>query len=121
METLFGDTIEHPTDKPLGPARHRVLIAVKAAPNPSATHGETVCVAGVRLGDLGPAGWIRLYPINFRYLSSPTEKFKKYDIVRVDCQPAGKPAWSRGDRTCPPCTSRPTCHRGGDGGRSSMR
>ena len=39
METLFGDTVEHPTQKPTGPARQRVLITVKAAPNPSVAHG----------------------------------------------------------------------------------
>lgn len=89
MESLFGDTVEHPTEKPSGPARHRVLITVKAAPNPSATHGETVCVAGVLLGDYGVTGWIRLYPINFRHLPS-AELFKKYDIVTVDCRPAGE-------------------------------
>lgn len=90
LETLFGDTVDHPTEKPTGPARQRVLITVKAAPNPSVTYGETVCVAGVRLGDYGPTGWIRLYPINFRHLPSATEQFKKYDIVTVDCQPAGE-------------------------------
>lgn len=90
METLFGDTFNHPTTKPAGAARHRVLITVKAAPNPSATHGETVCVAGVLLGDLGVTGWIRLYPINFRHLPSATAKFKKYDVVTVECQPAGE-------------------------------
>jgi hypothetical protein len=89
-ETLFGATVEHPTEKPHKSARQRVLITVKAAPNPSASHGETVCVAGVRLGDLGPKGWIRLYPINFRYLPSATAQFKKYDIVTVDCQPANE-------------------------------
>lgn len=88
METLFGDTVQHPTRKPTGPARQRVLITVKAAPNPSVTHGETVCVAGVALGQLGPTGWIRLYPINFRHLPKATEQFKKYDIVTVDCRPA---------------------------------
>lgn len=90
METLFGETVEHPTEKPAKPARQRVLITVKAAPNPSVTYGETVCVAGVRLGDLGPTGWIRLYPINFRHLPKATEQFKKYDIVTVECQPAGE-------------------------------
>lgn len=90
METLFGDTVEHPTEKPTGPALQRVLITVKAAPNPSVAYGETVCVAGVRLGDFGPTGWIRLYPINFRHLPAATEAFKKYDVVTVDCQPAGE-------------------------------
>ena len=74
MDSLFGQTVEYPSEKPSGPARLRVLVTVKAAPNPSATHGETVCVAGVRLGDVGPTGWIRLYPINFRHLSKDTER-----------------------------------------------
>src|SRR5260221_9453345 len=51
------------------PARMRVLITVKAAPNPSATYGETVCVARLRL-DLDAAGWVRHYPINFREFDS---------------------------------------------------
>lgn len=89
-ESLFDDTIDYPTVKPVGPARHRILINVKAAPNPSVSHDETVCVAGVLLGDLGPRGWIRLYPINFRHLPAATEAFAKYDIVTVDCHPAGE-------------------------------
>lgn len=88
MDSLFGDMVQHPAEKPVGPARQRVLITVKAAPNPSATHGETVCVAGVLLGELGPTGWIRLYPINFRHLPTTTDGFKKYDVVTVDCRPA---------------------------------
>lgn len=90
METLFGDTVQHLSEKPTQPARQRVLITVKAAPTPSATYGETVCVAGVRLGDLGPTGWVRLYPINFRHLPTATEQFKKYDIVTVNCRPASE-------------------------------
>ena len=42
MDSLFGQTVEYPSEKPSGPARLRVLVTVKAAPNPSATHGETV-------------------------------------------------------------------------------
>ena len=39
MVTLFGDDFGHPVEKPIAPARHRVLITVKAAPNPvSYTH-----------------------------------------------------------------------------------
>ena len=91
MDPLVGQTVEYPSEKPSGPARLRVLVTVKAAPNPSATHGETVCVAGVRLGDVGPTGWIRLYPINFRHLPKDTETFAKYDIVSVDCVPAREP------------------------------
>lgn len=64
----------------------RVLITVKASPNPSGTHGETVCVAGIRLDD--NPGWIRLYPINFRELEGAMA-FRKYDVVdiQIDAQP----------------------------------
>lgn len=63
-----------------------VVITVKAAPTPSAMHGETVCVAGVS-ADLNQPGWVRLYPINFRYLEQDV-RFAKYDIVAVDATPA---------------------------------
>jgi hypothetical protein len=66
--------------------RMTVLITVKAAPNPSATYGETVCVAGLRL-DLDSPGWVRLYPINFRDLDS-TSRFRKYEIVSISAKPA---------------------------------
>jgi hypothetical protein len=64
----------------------RLLITVKAAPNPSAKHGETVCVGALSV-DPGRRGWIRLYPIHFRDLDDDN-KFRKYDIVTVDALPA---------------------------------
>ena len=63
----------------------RVLITVKAAPNPSEKYGETVCVAGLRL-DLDAGGWVRLYPVNFRELDSDG-KFRKYDVVSLTARP----------------------------------
>jgi hypothetical protein len=73
--------------KPIGdrPVRMRMLVTVKAAPNPSERYGETVCVAGLRL-DLGNPGWVRLYPINFRELDSDSS-FRKYDVVSVTARP----------------------------------
>ncbi len=68
------------------PVRMRVLITVKAAPNPSATYGETVCVAGLRL-DLDAAGWVRLYPVNSRELERD-DNFRKYDIVTLMARPS---------------------------------
>lgn len=59
----------------------RVLITVKTYPAPSARHGETVCIAGVRIDSERPS-FIRLYPIPFRLLESSTQ-FKKYQIVEV--------------------------------------
>lgn len=57
----------------------KVLITVKAYPNPSTKYRETVCVAGI---DLDTGKWIRLYPIPFRDLDS-NNKFKKYSIIEV--------------------------------------
>lgn len=62
----------------------RVLITVKAYPNPSKKYGETVCCAGI---DLDTQQWIRLYPIPFRDLDS-SQKFKKYTIISVRCRKA---------------------------------
>jgi hypothetical protein len=64
----------------------RVMITVKAAPNPSERHGETVCVAGIS-ADLAKPGWVRLYPINFRDLGRE-DRFRKYDIVALEARPA---------------------------------
>ena len=62
--------------------RVRALITVKAAPEPSRTYIDTVCVAGVRL-DRDVSEWIRLYPVPFRHLST-SQQFAKYDIIEVD-------------------------------------
>jgi hypothetical protein len=63
----------------------RVLITVKAYPNPSKKYGETVCCAGV---DLSTREWVRLYPIPYRDLDDE-KKFKKYNIIEISCR---KPA-----------------------------
>lgn len=69
----------------------RVLITVKTYPAPSARHGETVCIAGVRLHDDGqPPSFVRLYPVPFRMLDG-SNQFSKYQIVEV-------PVRSRGTR-----------------------
>ena len=57
----------------------RILVTVKAYPNPSRKYGETVCVAGI---DIDAQKWIRLYPIPFRDLDEE-KKFKKYAIIEV--------------------------------------
>ena len=57
----------------------RVLVTVKAYPQPSRSHGETVCVAGVRVDDGAPR-WIRLYPVAYRELSF-ADRFKKYQLM----------------------------------------
>lgn len=64
----------------------QVLITVKAAPQPSAKYGDTVCIAGIRLTEAGPE-WIRLYPVPFRSLDEYTQ-FSKYEIIEVPVRPA---------------------------------
>ncbi|MGQ5265121.1 hypothetical protein ACTWLT_30660 [Micromonospora sp. ZYX-F-536] len=86
---LWGpDTGEHPAPKPVlaRPATLRLLITVKAAPNPSARYGETVCVGALSMGPPW-TGWIRLYPIHYRELDDDS-KFHKYDIVHLKALPA---------------------------------
>jgi len=58
-------------------ATSRVTILVKAYPQPSKKHAETVCCAGI--DDYGK--WRRLYPIRFRQLSSE-QTFARWNIVR---------------------------------------
>jgi hypothetical protein len=89
---LFDPTLTPAPKPPRIVRRLRVLITVKAAPNPSVAYGETVCVAGVSV-DLDDPSWIRLYPINFRELGDAA-RFKKYDIVEVDAVPASNDARS---------------------------
>lgn len=57
----------------------KVLITVKAYPNPSTKYGETVCCAGI---DIDTGKWIRLYPIPFRDLDS-AKQFSKYTIIEI--------------------------------------
>lgn len=57
----------------------KVLVTVKAYPNPSKKYGETVCVAGI---DIDTKKWIRLYPIPYRDLDK-NKKFVKYNIIQV--------------------------------------
>ncbi|MGN6762910.1 MAG: hypothetical protein ACTHJI_16460, partial [Leifsonia sp.] len=62
--------------------RARVLVTVKATPQPSEKYGDTSCVAGIRLDEAQPS-WIRLYPIAFRWLDGKSQ-FHKYDIVELE-------------------------------------
>lgn len=61
--------------------KKRILVTVKAYPNPSKTYGETVCCAGV---DLSNSQLVRLFPIPFRDLDND-KKFKKYSIIEAQC------------------------------------
>ncbi|MGN6126042.1 MAG: hypothetical protein ACTHON_05715 [Humibacter sp.] len=60
----------------------RVLITVKASPEPSEKYGDTVCVAGVRL-DTDRPEFIRLYPVPFRWMTVD-QQFTKYDVIDAE-------------------------------------
>ena len=60
----------------------RVSILVKALPQRSANHGETVCCAGVT----AHGEFKRLFPIRFRYLSDGAA-FKRWDWVDFKFRP----------------------------------
>lgn len=100
----------------------RLLVVVKAYPNPSQAYGETVCCAGV---DLATGRWVRMYPITFRRLAD--QRYAKYQVIecrgtrprtdnrpeslRIDqdsiqhvggVMPAGKAGWARRMKLLPP-------------------
>lgn len=59
----------------------RVLITCKTYPQPSLSHKEVVCTAGLR----EDGSFIRLYPINFRELPSD-KQFSKYAWIEVELE-----------------------------------
>jgi len=59
-------------------SKEKLLMLVKAYPNPSKKYGETVCTGAIRLKD---KTWIRLYPYPFRVKSG--YQFRKWDIVEL--------------------------------------
>jgi len=77
--------------------RARVLITVKAAPEPSKTYVDTVCVAGVRLNDDDTVEWVRIYPVAFRHLNSE-QQFKKFEVIEVELNKSTTDARSESHR-----------------------
>ncbi len=60
--------------------KKKILITVKAYPNPSAKYGESVCAAGI---DIDTKEWLRIYPIPYRDIPL-SNRFKKYQIVEIE-------------------------------------
>lgn len=91
---LFEDcatgVVQYPKPGGRRPVRMRVLVVVKAAPNPSRQYRDTVCVAGIRV-DRRPYTWVRLYPIPFRHMTYQ-QRFKKYELLELDATPAQEDA-----------------------------
>jgi hypothetical protein len=61
--------------------RATVLITVKASPEIGRTHGETVCVAGIRL-DGGAHRWIRLFPVQWQWFWKG--EHPKYQVIELE-------------------------------------
>jgi len=57
----------------------RILITVKTYPKPSGKYGELVCTAGLLEGEQ----WIRIYPVNYKFLSDD-RKYGKYSWIELD-------------------------------------
>lgn len=64
------------------PNSDEAIIIVKAAPQLSAKHGETVCTAGITR----QRQWVRLFPIAFRTLQE-AQQFGRWDVVQYAWQP----------------------------------
>ena len=61
--------------------RATVLITVKASPEIGRTHGETVCVAGIRL-DGDDYRWIRLFPVQWQWFWQG--EHPKYQVIELE-------------------------------------
>ena len=59
-----------------------ILICIKTYPEYSKKYDETVCTAGIRK-DTG--GFIRLYPVPYRYLDGE-KQFKKYQWIQASIE-----------------------------------
>lgn len=64
--------------------RTRALIAVMTYPHPSQKYLEAICTAGVT----EDGQWVRLYPIDYRYLPAK-QQFSKYQWIEVGLAPHG--------------------------------
>lgn len=56
----------------------KIFIVVKTYPNSSKKYQETVCTAGIN----EQGEWVRLYPVQFRYMDQE-KQFKKYTWIRT--------------------------------------
>lgn len=63
--------------------RKKVLLAVKAYPELSSKHGETVCTAGIT----EDGKWMRMYPVPMELFRRP-HSISKYTWIEVECKKA---------------------------------
>lgn len=63
--------------------RHRIFITVMTYPAPSRKSNEIVCTAGIT----EDGRWVRLYPVEYRYLDEK-HRYKKWQWIEADLGPA---------------------------------
>lgn len=81
---MLKATTGRPTNRTMSPMvaeRATVLITVKASPEIGRTHGETVCVAGIRL-DGDEYRWIRLFPVQWQWFWQG--EHPKYQVIELE-------------------------------------
>ncbi|MCG8586355.1 MAG: hypothetical protein MI757_16730, partial [Pirellulales bacterium] len=64
--------------------KQKVLITVMTYPHPSGGYKELVCTAGITES----GEWVRLYPVDYRYMSK-NQQFHKYQWIEVELEPRG--------------------------------
>lgn len=81
---MLKATTGRPTNRTMSPMvaeRATVLTTVKASPEIGRTHGETVCVAGIRL-DGDDYRWIRLFPVQWQWFWQG--EHPKYQVIELE-------------------------------------
>lgn len=81
----FGTKQENFGYPPLKTHREKVFVVVKTAPKPSKKYREVVCTAGITQN----GKWIRLYPINFRYMDFFLG-YSKYQWIDLEIEKSKK-------------------------------
>ena len=61
--------------------KKKILVIAKAVPEPSKTHGDSVCTAGIT----EDGEFIRIYPVPFRIFCGE-QRFSRYDWIEVECE-----------------------------------
>ena len=69
----------------MGWEKKKILVTVKAYPEPSKKYGASICTAGIT----EDGEWIRLYPIPFDFFRG-SGNFRKYDWIEVECRNCSK-------------------------------
>ena len=69
----------------INPHTEKIFIVVKTYPHPSTSYKEIVCTAGIT----EKGRWIRLYPVDYRYMQY-SKWYKKYQWISVNVEKNSK-------------------------------